>query len=238
VPLDVAVVSVGNMVFVTTNGATPTTNLTPYASGTLFSVTSRNEPLRAIAWTNSDGRLPSSVTSAYYSNAVASSGDYFLVASNTSTTATHDYVALGNNAEHQQVATKWVPDVTTNINRIELLLGKLGAGAVTGALTLRIYGDTGVPTNILATAATVDATSLASVGSTNWEAFNFSSPQPVTNGATYWIVLHTTQSPSFADYAGWWAGADFVSNGSVHGADDVSWTNLFSKQMNFKVYSP
>jgi len=240
VPLSVTIASAGNLIYYTTNGDAPTTNLAGIPSGTEVTVNSTNQPLKALAWFADGYRNPSTVTTAYYTNAEA--GAYNLVDVNTSTSG-HDYMLIGTAAERQQMATKWVPTATTNINRIELLLGKIGAGNLAGTLTGYIYGTTaadatGVPTNALATAATVVGSSLASVGTSNWVAFDFSSPQPVTNGATYWIVLKTDQSPSFTDYLGWWAGDEFADNYGVHGADDSSWTNTIDKQLNFKTYSP
>jgi hypothetical protein len=239
VPLDVSVVSVGNMVFVTTNGTTPTTNLTPYASGTLFSVTSTNEPLRAIAWTNSDGRLPSSVTSAYYTNAVA--GSYSLVASNVDTTS-HDYRTLGNTEANQFLATKFTAPESATLTKIDLLLGKVGLnGSPTGQLTLRLMGSTATdataaPTNILATAtATANAASLASIGTSNWVEFAFSGA-PVTNAAVYWLALETTQAPSVLDYVGWWAPNVFVNAGAYNSTNGVLWTDVLANQLNFKAW--
>jgi len=68
---NVTITSDGNMVYWTTNGDTPTTNLTGYASGYELTVYTTDFPLKAIAWTNDGFRLPSTVASATFTNAPA-----------------------------------------------------------------------------------------------------------------------------------------------------------------------
>jgi len=70
VPLLVKITSAGNLIYYTTNGTDPTTNLAGVPSETDVFVSSTNQPLKAIAWFADGYRNPSTVTEAYYTNTV------------------------------------------------------------------------------------------------------------------------------------------------------------------------
>jgi hypothetical protein len=224
-------------VYWTTNGTDPTTNLTAWKSpATVTNIGAVT--LKALAWTNDGNTLPSAIASATFTNASTS---YSLVASNVDTTS-HDYRTLGNSAGNQLLATKFTAPETATLTRIDLLLGKVGiVGSPTGQLTLRLMGSTAtdataVPTNILATAtATVDATSLSTLGTSNWVQFAFSGA-PVTNAAVYWIAMETTQAASVLDYVGWWAPNVFCNACAYNSTNGVLWTSVIANQLNFRAW--
>lgn len=139
--------------------------------------------------------------------------------------------------EGRDIAQSFTATVGDKLNRVSLLLAKVGSPS--SNLTLRLVADNnGKP----ATASIVTTTvSPAGVGTTpSWVDVAFTSPPTLTNGAKYWLVLDSAGS-SATNYWNWRkdTGDGYANNTGKFTSDYSSasavWTNV-GGDLGFKVW--
>jgi hypothetical protein len=191
VPQLVEITSAGNLIYWTTNGDTPSTNLAGIPSGQSVLVTSTNHPLKALAWFADGYRLPSTVTEAYYTNAVTACSPW------VSQTNGSDYYDAANTYTFAQKIR------VTNETTITVCAVRLRSWTpVDGALTVSFWSTangTGTQYGSTSGSQTV-STAGVSVYTTN--EFTFASA-PVLTGDAFMVITATTDSPRiWADVSG------------------------------------
>lgn len=221
--------------YITTNGATPTTNLSPVASPATVTAPGGGGVIKALAWTNSGTVLPSAVaTSAPFTN--AGEATYTLTASNTATTG-HDARLVGVSDSTRYQWTLVTIPAGANLAKFELLMG-VAAGSPTGYLTGLVHSVSGsTPTSTqLGISAGVSASGLAALGTSNWLGFTLTTPIATSTPITVALGV-TRNATSFSDNMAVWTPDPFLLTGCWATTNTTEFIDSASRQLNFRTYS-
>lgn len=167
---------------------------------------------------------------------VAAAGCDTLKDSNTDTTV-HSDLNIASTDGTQYRATKFTAGSSYSLCKIEFLLMKDGTGAApTGNIWAFLWADSSGVSTLLATSEPVDASTLPTKGTSNYVAFTFTSPPPITSGTTYWGGLGKTNL-QLNDWVGWYRPNPFVAGGNVLSTNGTTWSAGSSTRCNFKTYA-